>query len=109
VQPGLVLQGLRHRPADATPDRPMAGLRIGFTVTRKVGSAVVRNRARRRLRAALEAVLKDAMPQGWDLVLVARAETPRRPFALLVVDLRRALGRLGALAAPAPASDGARA
>jgi ribonuclease P protein component len=86
AQPGLVLQ------ARATGADPM---RIGFTVTRKVGNAVVRNRARRRLRAAADAVLRPAPPAGWDVVLIGRGGTLDRPFALLCDDLRRALARTG--------------
>jgi len=86
AQPGLVLQ------VRATGEQPM---RIGFTVTRKVGNAVVRNRARRRLRAAADLVLRARPPQGWDLVLIGRAGTLDRPFPSLCEDLRRALGRTG--------------
>jgi ribonuclease P protein component len=86
AQPGLVLQA---RPTGAGP------MRIGFTVTRKVGNAVLRNRARRRLRAAADAVLRAAPPAGWDLVLIGRGGTLDRPFPLLCDDLRRALARAG--------------
>jgi ribonuclease P protein component len=86
AQPGLVLQ------ARAMPGSP---LRLGFTVTRKVGNAVLRNRARRRLRAAADAVLRAAPPPGWDLVLIGRAGTLDRPFALLCDDLRQAMARTG--------------
>lgn len=86
AQPGLVLQ------ARAMPGSP---LRLGFTVTKKVGNAVVRNRARRRLRAAADAVLREAPPPGWDLVLIGRAGTLDRPFTLLCDDLRQAMARTG--------------
>lgn len=86
AQPGMVVQ------ARAVPGQPF---RIGFTVTRKVGNAVVRNRARRRLRAAADAVLRPDPPAGWDLVLVGRAATPERPFDLLCADLARALAASG--------------
>lgn len=84
--PGLVLQA---RPTGTGP------LRIGFTVTRKIGNAVMRNRARRRLRAAANAVLRPSPPPGWDLVLVGRAGTLDRPFPALCDDLRQALTRAG--------------
>jgi len=105
-----VLQALRRRVEEAAEGSgdgaaSAPALRLGFTVTRKVGGAVVRNRARRRLRAAAETVLKEAMPAGWDLVVIARAETPTRPFALLCQDLRRALDRTGVR--PAPKARGA--
>jgi ribonuclease P protein component len=86
AQPGLVLQALAA---------PEAGFRVGFTVTRKVGNAVVRNRARRRLRAAADQVLRANHPAGWDIVLIGRAGTLDRPFASLCEDLRRALARTG--------------
>ena len=87
--PGLVLQVLpRPRNGDRAP------LRVGFTVTKKVGKAVVRNRTRRRLRAAAAAVLPNHGPQGHDLVLIGRNTTNARPFGALVGDLETALHRL---------------
>lgn len=84
--PGFVLQAL-HRPTDAP--------RVGYTASRKVGIAVERNRARRRLRAAVERVLPDHAAPG-DYVVIARGGTLRRDFAALVGDLETALRRLGA-------------
>jgi ribonuclease P protein component len=91
VTPGLILQILRH-PADAEP----ASARIGFTASRKVGIAVVRNRARRRLKAAVARLMPLHAEGGHDYVLVARAATARRPFAALLGDLETALKQLGA-------------
>jgi ribonuclease P protein component len=90
--PGLVLQ-TRSRPAGA---EAAAGVRVGFTASRKVGIAVERNRARRRLKAAVEHVMREHAAPGQDYVVVARSETVRRPFALLLGDLETALRRLGA-------------
>ena len=84
---GLVLQALDR--GDAGPAR------LGFTVTKKVGNAVIRNRTRRRLREAARAVLKTTELRGVDLVLIGRDSTRGRRFALLVDDLRRALTKLG--------------
>jgi ribonuclease P protein component len=95
VTPGLILQALR-RPIDAEPAGPRAHLRVGFTASRKVGIAVERNRARRRLRAAMDRVMPLHAAEGHDYVLVARAGTIRRPFAALVSDLEAALKQLGA-------------
>ncbi len=67
-----------------------AGPRVGFTVTRKVGSAVVRNRIRRRLKAALRAARPLETEADHDYVLIARREALARPFAALVEDLRQA-------------------
>ncbi len=95
VTPGLILQALR-RPVDAVPAAAGAALRVGFTASRKVGIAVLRNRARRRLRAAVDRVMPLHAAEGHDYVLVARAGTIRRPFASLVSDLEAALKQLGA-------------
>ncbi|GAN54282.1 ribonuclease P protein component [Tanticharoenia sakaeratensis] len=86
--PGLVLQIL---------PRPETGeARAGFTVTKKVGNAVVRNRTRRRLRAALQAVASEHSLQNVDVVLIGRDQTRARAFTDLVDDLRRSL-RKGSL------------
>ncbi|HZT50614.1 MAG TPA: ribonuclease P protein component [Stellaceae bacterium] len=90
--PGLVLQA-RKQPDDRAT---ASAARVGFTASRKVGIAVARNRARRRLRAAADRVLPDHAAPGQDYVVVARSETVKRPFALLVGDLETALKRLGA-------------
>jgi ribonuclease P protein component len=66
-------------------------LRVGFTASRKVGNAVIRNRAKRRLRAAAQAILPLAGRTGTDYVLVARAGTVTRPFESLTGDLAEAV------------------
>ncbi len=85
---GLVLQALVR--GDTEPAR------VGFTVTKKVGNAVIRNRTKRRLREAARLLLRAAPVQGVDLVLIGRDTTRARPFALLIDDLRRALAKAGA-------------
>lgn len=85
--PGLVLQALAR--ADDAPAR------LGFTVTRKVGNAVVRNRTRRRLKEAARLLLRERPVTGVDLVLIGRDGTRARPFAALQDDLRKALKRAG--------------
>ena len=89
--PGLVLQA-RPRAGEAA-QRPF---RVGLTVSRKVGNAVARNRARRRLRAAVEAVMPTTALDGYDFVVIGRAATLKRPFTALCGDLETALGHLGA-------------
>ena len=66
-------------------------LRVGFTASRKIGGAVERNRAKRRLRAAAAAVLPLSGRERTDYVLVARPATLKRPFAGLLEDLAAAL------------------
>lgn len=90
--PGLVLQARPRRDGEETQGDEM---RVGFTASRKVGGAVERNRAKRRLRAAAEEVLKIDGKTAHDYVLIARSETIRRPYALLKDDLKRALKRVG--------------
>jgi ribonuclease P protein component len=87
VAPGLILQ--------AHPQPATDGLRVGFTASRKVGNAVARNRARRRLRAAAAAVLPAHAARGHDYVVIARAGTLTRPYEALLEDLAAGLKRLG--------------
>lgn len=66
--------------------------RIGFTASKKIGNAVLRNRAKRRLRALAREVLGPRARPGWDYVLVARPEaTVSRPYTDLRADLEQAL------------------
>lgn len=69
-----------------------AAVRVGFTASKKIGNAVVRNRAKRRLRALAREVLGPEARPGWDYVLVARpGATVTRPYADLRADMERAL------------------
>lgn len=94
VTPGLILQ--------AAPGPAGGMMRAGFTATRKLGGAVVRNRAKRRLRAVAAGVLAEGGRPGTDYVLIARRDTAERPYGQLVADLEAALRRLGRLARRAP-------
>lgn len=100
--PGLVLQARRRPPgADARgKGAPEADddqvIRFGLTASKKVGGAVVRNRARRRLRAAATQILPAHGAPGHDFVLIARATTATRPWSALLADLEGALRRLRA-------------
>ena len=75
----------RRSPAEAP-------VRVGYTCSKKLGNAVTRNRAKRRLRAAARAVVPAEGRPGWDYVLIGRAEaTIGRPIAALCDDLASAL------------------
>ncbi|WP_315761406.1 ribonuclease P protein component [Sphingomonas sp. Y38-1Y] len=85
--PGFVL--LARDRADGDPAR-----RIGITVSKKVGNAVVRNRMKRRFRSLAREVLSAHGLPGHDHVLIGRAGGIERPYADLVRDLVKAIGRV---------------
>ncbi len=85
---GLILQARKRGQADSEP----ATVRVGFTCSKKVGNAVARNRAKRRLRAIAREVLPIKGHAGWDYVLIGRANiTARRPYLNMLADLNHAL------------------
>jgi ribonuclease P protein component len=71
-------------------------MRIGFTVTKKIGNAVVRNRMKRRFRALAREILVDQGIAGADHVLIGRAGGIERDFASLAAELKRALKKIAA-------------
>ncbi len=84
ARPGLVMQ-------IAKSDAQMP-LRVGYTATKKIGNAVARNRARRRLKEAARLVIGALPPlNGVELVLICRKETAELPFTTLQLTLRTAL------------------
>lgn len=107
AMPGLVLQARRRGKRDAAGDGVGVGrgeeqdgdaaIRVGFTASRKVGAAVERNRARRRLRAVVAQVLPELGQPGHDYVVIARGGTLTRRYQDLLGDLRTALKRVAGL------------
>ncbi len=97
----LVLQALEFTLAEQADAKRRArqthlgdAVFLGFTASKKVGNAVARNRAKRRLTALAAAVVPHAVPKGWAVVLIARAATVAAPFAQLDQDLRAALAQV---------------
>jgi ribonuclease P protein component len=94
---GFVLQALDRR-----EDGPV---RVGFTVSKKVGNAVERNRVRRRLREVIRLSPGARMRPGHDYVLIGRRAALELPFERLMEDFAQALGRVhgkNAAASPHP-------
>ena len=71
-------------------------MRVGFTVTKKIGNAVVRNRMKRRFRELARAALPEFGIAGADHVMIGRTGGIERDFASLAVELKRALKKLAA-------------
>ena len=88
VAPSLVLQARRRN------GEPAELARFGFTATKGLGGAVVRNRARRRLREAVRLTGPAHAVEGYDYVLIAREGTVKRRFTELIKDLERALAKV---------------
>jgi ribonuclease P protein component len=88
TRPGFVIQALPSSDGTRPP-------RFGFTVTKKIGNAVVRNRIRRRLREVVRLSVADVACPGIDYVLIGRRAALSRPFDRLVDDLRSGLGAIG--------------
>lgn len=87
VRRGFILQA-RRRDEDETSATP---IRFGLTASKKIGNAVIRNRARRRLRALAQELLPKHGEAGYDYVMIGRVHTGPRPWQALQKDLRSAL------------------
>lgn len=88
--PSFVLE-TRPRPE---PSCPSPGPRFGFTITKQIGTAVDRNRIRRRLKAALEQLAPGSARPGFDYVVIARGPSLGQPFVDLKKELEDALHRV---------------
>lgn len=95
VAPGFILQlapldhaGLKE------PERASPALHYGLTATKKIGNAVIRNRARRRLRELVRLILACHADPGYVYVLVARETAVKLNFQLLRDDLTKALHKM---------------
>ena len=92
---GSMMVQARKRKAGETEDA--SAIRVGFTCSKKVGNAVARNHAKRRIREVARAILTTRGKPGWDYVIIGRAETTAaRPFEDLKGDLIFALKKLHA-------------
>jgi ribonuclease P protein component len=92
--PAFVMQVLKKDGDGAAPD-----FRLGLTVSRRVGNAVVRNRAKRRLRETVRLFLKDGRQTSpCDVVLIAKTTAVTRDFKALQADFVQGLHKLGVLA-----------
>lgn len=89
VRSGLVLQALRRE--TPTESDPEPAIRIGYTASKKIGKAVVRNRAKRRLRALCAELLPVEGIHGFDYVVIARFKTAGAPYQKLFNELQDAL------------------
>lgn len=85
----FVLQARKRQDGDQDQDPA----RLGFTVSRKVGNAVERNRVRRRLREAVRLSAGEGLRSGHDYVLVGRRAALTLPFARIRQELEQAIGR----------------
>jgi len=83
---GIVIQARENHDSKA--------IRVGFTATKKIGNAVIRNRAKRRMRSVALETLPNLGQKGTDYVFIARNSTTTTPYEALVGDAQKALSSL---------------
>lgn len=86
VTPSFILQ--------AKPGNSDSPPRAGFTTSKKVGNAVIRNKARRRLKEAARKIIPSEAEAGWDYVFIGRQAAISYPFEKMISDIRWALAKL---------------
>ncbi|NNC35892.1 MAG: ribonuclease P protein component [Acidimicrobiales bacterium] len=84
ARPGIVIQARKNLSRTA-------GIDVGFTATKKIGNAVTRNKAKRRLRACAQAILPTLGEPGYDYVFIARAETATMDWKELQAHVEKAV------------------
>ena len=94
VAAGLIVQARQRKAGENPGEGGDNAVRVGFTVTKKVGNAVIRNRVRRRLKAVAGEVLPRRIVGGQDLVIIGRMATIKRDYAALKKDLKTAIRKL---------------
>ncbi|WP_132252946.1 ribonuclease P protein component [Methylobacterium segetis] len=105
----MTAQGRIRESGELRDGVPATGLHLGFTITKRVGHATERNRIRRRLRQAVDAVAEEAPVTSADIVLIARRPALTAPFETLKDDLRRALAAVTKPRGPKPGGSQGRA
>lgn len=90
VKPSLIVQARMRAPNEPS----LSIIRVGFTATKKLGGAVVRNRVKRRLRAAVSQNMAELGLAGCDYVFIGREATYKGTFDDLIRDMKHALKRL---------------
>ena len=88
ITPAMIVQ------FESIPDNEIFELRVGYTASKRVGNAVIRSRAKRRMREVARQVLGKFAHVGYDYVIIARREIINYPFNELIRDLKWALKRL---------------
>lgn len=87
ARPHIVVQMRKHAERET-------GVKVGYTATKKIGNAVIRHRAQRRMREVARTLLPRLGLDGHDYVFIARASTPNAPYDALVQDCEKALVKL---------------